>query len=169
MITRTNLLGTAGASFSNCERYRYLLWRVWRLPTSHWLNMVMLNPSTADAWQNDPTVTRCERRAREAGFDGLYVTNIFGWRATNPYDLYKLDDPVGPENDLTLVETAALSQLVVCAWGNHGQLRGRSAKVQELLTGIPLTALRVSKLTGEPYHPLYLSYDLQPAPFGGKS
>jgi len=153
-----------GALFSDCERYRYLLWRRWGADslTAKWCNFIMLNPSTADEMRNDPTVARCEKRARDWGFDGLYVTNIFAWRSTNPYDLRRVDDPIGPENNTCIIETAALSKLVVCAWGNHGKLGNRSDAIRLLLAAIPTHALKMSENTGEPYHPLYLSYSLKP-------
>ena len=131
------------------------------------INFVMLNPSTADEVANDPTVERCERRARMWNYGGLIVTNIFAWRSTDPGELRRIDDPVGPDNDQALVESAHRAQLVVCAWGNHGSHRGRSAEVRALLArhGIACHALRVSEKTGEPWHPLYLGYDIQPQPW----
>ena len=79
MITRSHTKGDAPsiAVFSECERYRYALTRVWG-PKDLRVNFVMLNPSTATEVQNDPTVERCERRARTLGFGGFRVTNILG-------------------------------------------------------------------------------------------
>ena len=164
VIDRRNLTNTAGAWFSSCERYRYLLWRRWGAGPA--CNFVMLNPSTADEVENDPTVERCERRAREWRYAGLYVTNIFAWRSTDPAYLKAALDPVGPENDTVLIDTAKASKLVICAWGSHGKLVGRSKIVRAILSGIPLQALRISPKTGEPWHPLYLPYSLKPIPFG---
>lgn len=105
-----------GAVFSPCEQYRYKLWRIWdkSIPP---MVFVMLNPSTADELQNDPTVERCERRARSMGFGGLRVANIFAWRDTDPTALYALNDPVGPDNDAAIQESVLGAGLVVCAWG----------------------------------------------------
>ena len=85
MITRTHLKGDADsvAVYSPCERYRYLLTRVWDGAGPRAL-FVMLNPSTATEFQNDPTVERCERRARALGFGAFRVANIFAFRATDP-------------------------------------------------------------------------------------
>lgn len=90
-----SLFEQSGAAFSPCRRYRYRLWRTWgdAAPAV----FVMLNPSTADEIENDPTVERCERRARAMGFGGLRVANIFSLRSTDPTALYTSDDPVGPE------------------------------------------------------------------------
>jgi hypothetical protein len=167
VIVRQNLSGTAGAHFSDCERYRYLLWRVWRKRNSiRWLNMLMLNGSKATHEVSDPTVDRQVRRAQLLGFDGLYVTNIFAWMSTDPKALYTLPDPVGPDNDRYLLETATKSAMVICGWGNHGVLHGRGKAVYRFLSasGISLLALRVSS-GGEPWHPLYLPYNLQPTQY----
>ena len=168
MIVRENLLRTAGAHFSDDWRYRYLLWRRWGgdHQTCRWLNLLMLNPSKATEEVNDPTVTRQMTRAQMLGYDGLYVTNIFALRSTDPSLLYKAEDPIGSENDKYIRQTAVASAMVICAWGGtHGGLNGRSMRVRELLRGIPLHALKIGK-TGDPAHPLYQKYDLQPKPWG---
>jgi hypothetical protein len=97
MITRTHQKGDAAsvAVYSDCERYRYSLTRVWDADGSRAL-FIMLNPSTATEVQNDPTVERCERRARALGFGAFRVLNIFAWRATDPRDMRAAADPVGP-------------------------------------------------------------------------
>jgi hypothetical protein len=75
------------------------------------------------------------------------------------------DDPVGPDNDSVILETAKLSSMVICGWGNHGMLNRRSDAMRDLLSEIPLFALKVSRTTGEPWHPLYISYDQEPFPY----
>jgi ribonuclease HI len=163
-----------GAVFSPDRLYRYSLWRIWGAQRSiesdgHYtprlVNFLMLNPSTADEVVNDATVERCERRARSWGYDGLIVTNIFAYRATDPEVLKTVSDPVGPENDLAIRFHAGDSALVVAAWGNHGELLDRSKAVKELLSDVTLYCLKVSK-TGEPAHPLYLPYKLEPKLYG---
>lgn len=155
------LLNDRGAEFSDCETYRYRLWRTWdsRKPP---LVFCMLNPSTADAEQDDPTVARCSERARRLGYGGLEVVNLFALRSTDPKALYGHADPVGPKNDSAILSAAERGN-VVCAWGNHGKLQGRDKAVLALLraAGLPALALKVSK-DGHPSHPLYLSYDLEP-------
>ena len=107
MITRTHTKGDAPSTavYSDCERYRYSLTRVWDHQADKVL-FVMLNPSTATEVQNDPTVERCERRARTLGFGGFRVTNIFAWRDTDPRNMKAAADPIGPHNDATLAELA---------------------------------------------------------------
>lgn len=124
---------------------------------------VMLNPSKATEVQNDPTVERCERRARALGFGAFQVTNIFAWCDTDPFAMRKAVDPVGPANDATLLEGARWADQIIAAWGTHGAHMGRGAQAEVLLrdTGKPLYALGLSK-HGHPKHPLYISYTQQP-------
>jgi hypothetical protein len=152
-----------GAVFSPCRTYRYLLTRTWD-KGSGIVNFIMLNPSTADAQVDDPTIRRCISFARAWGFNSLTVTNLFAFRATDPDELKTAPDPVGPRNDETIVEQAGLSERVVCAWGTHGSLKGRAWHVRQLLarqprllsTGVPLWILGLTQ-EGHPRHPLYLS------------
>jgi hypothetical protein len=150
------------ANFSLCRKYRYTLWRVW--DEAPLLNFLCLNPSTADELVNDPTVERCERRARMWGYGGLIVTNIFALRSTDPKALYDCDDPIGPDNDKAILECAKQAGMVICAWGNHGKLHQRGQKVKQMLVdnGIDLHCLKLSATTGQPWHPLYTSYAVKP-------
>jgi hypothetical protein len=164
MITREHLKDDAAsvAVYSDCENYRYSLTRVWDEKGRRVL-FVMLNPSTATEVQNDPTVERCERRARALGFGAFRVCNIFAWRATDPKNMRAQGDPVGPENDATILAGCDWADEIVCAWGTHGAHRSRGPKVERLMraTGLPLTHLGLSK-AGHPKHPLYIAYAVQP-------
>ncbi|MEE4118621.1 MAG: DUF1643 domain-containing protein [Paracoccaceae bacterium] len=164
MITRQALKGDAPstATYSDCERYRYTLTREWA-PERGRLLCVMLNPSTATEAQNDPTVERCERRARALGYGAFRVCNIFAWRATDPRVLRTLRDPVGPENDAAILDGATWADAALCAWGSHGAHLGRGPEVERLLraTGKPLCHLGLTK-QGHPRHPLYVAYARQP-------
>jgi hypothetical protein len=152
---------TRSARFSADRRYRYELAITWGDP-EHVANFLMLNPSTADEYQNDPTVERCERRARKMGYDGLVVTNLFAFRATDPKDMLTAPEPIGPENDEAILAAAGRAALIVCAWGKDREHRGRASEVVRLLAGRTLHALKVSESTGQPWHPLYLGYQLVP-------
>lgn len=154
-----------GATFSegDGQLYRYLLWRVWddSLPL---LIFIMLNPSTADVDNNDPTVERCERRARREGFGGVFVLNLFAFRATDPKDMKAVEDPVGRMNDYfirsMMVKAKAQGHRIIVAWGIHGRYRDRAREVaahaKEL--GVELYALGLTDRY-EPRHPLYLKND----------
>jgi hypothetical protein len=152
----------AGAVFSGCRRWRYLLWRCWE-SSGPVANFLMLNPSTADEFKLDPSCTRARNYAERWGFGAIVITNIFGWRATDPEEMKSAKDPVGRGNDRAIVRAAKEAQLVVCAWGNHGEHLGRGHEVRRMLGlhGVPLHVLRVNA-SGHPAHPLYLPATLKP-------
>lgn len=164
LITRSHVKGDAPsvAVYSPCERYRYLLTREWEPDRGRAL-FIMLNPSTATEVQNDPTVERCERRARALGFGAFRVCNIFAFRATDPRVMRAAPDPVGPANDAAILDSLPWADRVICAWGTHGAHLGRGAQVEALLrsAGVPLFHLGLSK-EGHPKHPLYIGYAVQP-------
>lgn len=123
----------------------------------------MLNPSKATEVQNDPTVERCERRARALGFGAFQVTNIFAWRETDPSKMRKVADPVGPQNDATILEAAIWTDQVIAAWGTHGIHLDRGAQTEALLrkSDKSLFSLGLTK-HGHPKHPLYVRYSQEP-------
>ncbi|TRW96069.1 DUF1643 domain-containing protein [Paracoccus sp. M683] len=126
---------------------------------------VMLNPSTATEVQNDPTIERCERRARALGFSGLGVVNLFAFRATRPADLKRAADPIGPLNDAAIRTAARRADQILCAWGVHGQHLCRDARVRAILRGQDRPMLHLGLTNaGAPRHPLYVPYarPLQP-------
>ncbi|MCZ8334452.1 MAG: DUF1643 domain-containing protein [Rhodobacteraceae bacterium] len=172
MITRHHQKGDAASTavYSPCESYRYLLTRVWN-PAGPKALFVMLNPSTATEFQNDPTVERCERRARALGFGSFRVTNIFAFRATDPRVMRAEPDPIGPANDAAIQDSASdWADRILCAWGTHGAHLNRGPQVEALLraTQRPLFTLGLSK-DGHPKHPLYIGYDQQPEPWPQRS
>ena len=141
-----------------------LLWRRWA--DGPILNVVALNPSTADRDKNDPTCERLERRARSWDFGTLIVTNIFAWRSTNPKVLRQVADPIGPENDRWIMEWARRSDMVLLAYGTNGRYRQRGDIVRRMLTdlGIELWCLGWTD-EGFPAHPLYLPMTIRPQLF----
>lgn len=148
----------SSAVYSECDRYRYALSRVWDADGRR-LVFVMLNPSKATELANDPTVERCERRARRLGYGAMRVCNIFAWRETEPTLLKKARSPNGTDNDAQLREAAGWGDDILCAWGVHGAHLGRGDKVAQLLAEFdaPLLCLGQTK-DGHPRHPLYVSY-----------
>ena len=122
----------------------------------------MLNPSTADEVQLDPTCARARGYAERWGYGSLVVTNLFAYRETSPELMKAARDPVGRGNDAAILRAARQSAIVVCAWGNHGGFLGRSSAVLKILGAkkILLHALRINA-GGEPAHPLYLPGELE--------
>jgi hypothetical protein len=164
MIRRTHLKGDAEsvAIYSDCEAYRYELTRVWDAAGRKAL-FVMLNPSTATEVQNDPTVERCERRARALGFGAFRVCNIFALRQTDPKVMRAHPEPIGPANDAAILDGCAWADTIVCAWGTHGDHLDRGRHVETLMrgTGAPLHTLGLTR-QGHPRHPLYIGYAARP-------
>lgn len=162
MIERESktLFTSSKAIYSDCEAYRYLLTRIWdqSLPS---ITFLMLNPSTATEVVNDPTIERCERRARNWNYGTLHILNLFALRSTDPKKLYSHPDPIGPDNNSTIGTIVPASKITICAWGTHGKLLNRAEEVRAMLASTPLHYLALSK-DGFPMHPLYLSYALKP-------
>lgn len=151
-------------------RYRYHLARHWGQAPGPVVLWVMLNPSTADDEQDDPTIRRCIGFSRGWGFHGLRVVNLFALRATDPRALADSLDPVGMENDIAI--TAAVRDgntlRVIAAWGAHRFARDRALEVKHLLWREAARHLSctVSHLgltrSGAPRHPLYVPASQQP-------
>lgn len=152
----------SAAIYSKDEIYRYALRRRWKESAGR-VAFVMLNPSTATELQNDPTVARCQKRAIQMGYGAVEVVNIFALRSTDPKNLYKHPDPVGKWNDEIIMDAVEHSRMIVCAWGSHGNLRGRGKEVLQMILAAKreIHVLRVND-DGQPGHPLYLGYDCIP-------
>ena len=158
MITRRHRAGEtrSAAVYSDCLSYRYALTRVWG--DGPRLVFVMLNPSTATERANDPTIARCEGRARRLGYGAVRIANLFAWRATRPADLRRAADPAGPDNARALRRAALWADHVVCAWGVHGGAGAAPGLAVLRDTGRPLFHLGLTA-GGHPRHPLYVPND----------
>src|SRR5262249_17955300 len=131
---------------------------------------VLLNPSTADAERDDPTIRKCVGFTRLLGCGSLQVVNLFAYRATNPKDLKRATDPVGPENEefvRRILEGA--SGPVICGRGVHGSYRDQDLTVLAWLAeaGIPARVYAVTK-GGHPQHPLFVPYSAELMPLPGR-
>ncbi len=149
------------ARLSPCRRYRFALWRTWDASLPR-VMFIGLNPSTADETADDPTLVRCKNFARDWGFGGVCMANLFALRASDPRQLQYADDPVGRGNDRWLRRLYGEAGLVVAAWGNGGALLDRAAAVTAFLG--PLHCLQRNR-SGQPAHPLYQRATAQPVPF----
>ncbi len=148
------------ARFSRCRRYRYSLERRWKSGSGKVL-FIGLNPSTADHHQDDPTIRRCVRFARDWGFAAMEVVNLFAYRATYPADLKAAADPVGPANDRWINRCHQQADLTVACWGNDGAFLDRASKIRQKLDD--LHCLQMNR-SAEPAHPLYMRAELRPRP-----
>lgn len=159
------------AIISDCGMYRYRLGREWDTLTGAGTVMwVMLNPSTADAENNDPTIRRCIAFSKAWGYAGLMVGNLYAYRTPSPealWDAAENLDIVGADNNDHLCKMAEPSyvSLIVCAWGDHADPK-RASQVVSMLRGFGKTVCLGQCKSGQPKHPLYLSGQLQPQPFG---
>ena len=167
-----SLLPRGSAIFSECGRYRYRLTRQLGIQAPL-CTFVMLNPSTATAEQDDPTIRRCIGFARAMGCGRLVVANIFAWRATKPADMRAAADPVGPENDAHIEqiarETAETGGKLICAWGTHGAFHDRDRDVMAILATLPIEPMSLGETKENfPRHPLYLPRDWRPLPYRGR-
>lgn len=150
------------ALISDCGRYRYWLTRRWADGVLQpW---IMLNPSTADAEQDDQTIRRCMHFAKRDGHAGIRIVNLYAFRASKPGAMFAAMDPVGPENDkwtdTQLAEAAIDGVPVVCGWGAHFEARPRALRlvIRAKFLGARLVCLGKSR-DGQPSHPLYLRND----------
>lgn len=146
---------TRMAELSECGRYRWWLRRSWKHGgDGRVVCFVMLNPSTADAMIDDPTIRRCMGFARRWGYSAVSVRNLFALRATDPKELLTADDPVGGRRGNIQLRLAATAHTTVVAWGAKVPF-GRDRVALEMFGNQPLWCLGTTKL-GHPRHPLYV-------------
>lgn len=147
------------AEISLCGNYRYSLERIWDAyqGTIKW---ILLNPSTADAYQDDATIRRLISFTKTFGFNGMYVYNLFAYRSKNPKELLKVKNPIGDKNNSKFrylnKNGNHCDSIIIIAWGNHGKIFNRDKKVLQMLKDQKLYCLGITK-QGQPKHPLYLS------------
>jgi hypothetical protein len=155
--------------FSPCRRYRYVLHYGCQKPDPAKLVMFIgLNPSTADETGLDATLRRVRRFAFDWGYNSFIILNLFGYRTIDPRELKKITDPVGPENDYWIEESAPKAELIVVAWGTLGSFCDRAETVSGRLSTRKLCCVGVTR-DGSPRHPLYVRSDAQPMPWHGVS
>lgn len=155
-----DLLTKSSAIISECGLYRYQLTRTWDIGKP--AVFVMLNPSTADANEDDATIRRCIGFAKKWNCGGLIVVNLFAFRATKPVELLSAADPEGPDNLKHVFNATQDSQFIVCAWGAYNSLNGQDKKIVacigRTINNPHLMCLGTTK-AGHPRHPLYLPKD----------
>jgi hypothetical protein len=146
--------------------YRYTLKREW-LGAGGMVNWIMLNPSTADDFFDDPTIRKCIGFSKRWSFSSMEVTNLFAMRATDPTELLRVSpaSAIGPDNDASILTTARRASMICAAWGNHGGIYRRGQEVLEVLRNVNHVAcIGVTKL-GMPVHPGRVGYTNAPVPY----
>ena len=149
------------AILSEDRKYRYVLSRIWD-ESKPLVVIIGLNPSTADEKDDDNTIKKCINFSKNWGYGGLYMLNLFAFRATAPSDMFNASSPIGEENSKYIEKYSKLSDKVICSWSNNGNFKNRSKEV--LLNIENKFYLKLNK-TGEPAHPLYLNKNLIPIKF----
>ncbi len=159
-------LGTAPTSavISDCGQYRYQLGRQWhdRKPL---IGFVMLNPSTADAEADDPTIRKCLAFARAMDGGGILVGNLFALRSTDPDELLTHPGPIGPENNEHLQIIRQRCPRIIVAWGNHRAVSRNPLRVRIALDLLGDVECLGTTKDGSPRHPLYRSGSMKPIPY----
>ena len=151
----------SGAQCSPCRIYRYALWRRWD-DLARDVMFIGLNPSTADESEDDPTIRRCIRFAKDWGFGGLRMLNAYSFRATDPKNMKAAAEPIGEGNNDAIKLQSKDAGLIVAAWGVHCSPERALAVCNAV--GRPIHCLGKTK-DGYPKHPLYLRSDTKPELF----
>lgn len=146
------------AIFSRCKKYRYILGRSWDADKPSLL-CVLLNPSTADAYRDDPTNKKVMKWAIKNGFGVLTFCNLFAFRSPYPDVMKKAAEPIGPVNDRQIKLQIKLHDVVVAGWGNNGTHLDRDRTVLTFYSG--WKCFKVNTAKGTPMHPLYMRDDSQ--------
>lgn len=157
--------------------YRYRFGRRWQIGGRTAL-FVMLNPSTADDFHDDPTTRSCRRIATAQGYGALEIVNLYALRATDPRELVARsakEDPIGAENNAAIAAAADLADIVIVAWGvipnglrklqRPPHIRFRARAVIAALAPRALFCLGYTLHGRFPRHPLYLPANVGLVPF----
>jgi len=157
-----------GAIISPCGTYRYRLERQCAGEGS--TVIIMVNPSTADATQDDPTIRKLRGFADRYGWGRIIIGNLFAYRSTDVRALATVSDPVGPDNDYRLAEMFLDAERAIFAWGPAGKLpkrlREQWREADRIARAMHLSPMSIGAPAkdGHPCHPLMLPYsrELQP-------
>lgn len=146
-----------GAEFSECGNYRYVLWRQWN-EAAPYIMCIGLNPSTANADEDDPTIRNLIELMKNNGYGGLRMTNLFALISPHPEDLRTSPDPL-KENDAWLLVNSMMCSDICFCWGNFKQAIYRAKKLKDILYIHPLRQIKCfgKNSNGSPKHPLYLN------------
>jgi len=147
----------SGAEFSECKQYRYGLWRKWDIDKPN-IMFIGLNPSTATATMDDPTIRRVKRFAMDWGYGGVYMCNLFAYISPYPEDLKAWADPVAG-NDYWLLHFASMCKDILFAWGSFPEAAERARIVSAMFPKAVCLGLNKNRT---PKHPLYIAANTKP-------
>jgi hypothetical protein len=159
------------AIISDDDKYRYVLTRVWKKSKPQLL-IIGINPSTADASQDDPTIRRLTQFAQANGFGGFLMLNLFAYRASKTHVLrdkihvVSLEHIIGPENDKYLKTNIKKADKVICMWGRYAKLPSinRAMKVYDMIPKDKRFCFGYNN-DDSPTHPLFSPNPLTLRPF----
>lgn len=166
MATNPTSEPRSSAIISECGRYRYRLTREVDPLEPRRVLWMMLNPSTADATNDDPTIRRLKGFSTRWGCGAFTVVNLYALRSPSPQDLWKVSDPVGPDNDAWIAGECAKVDTVVAAWGAHGK-SDRVSRVLSLIRRCRDVMCLGMTQAGAPKHPLYLPNETELVEYRG--
>ena len=147
------------AIYSPCKNYRYSLSRT-QLKAKKFILFILLNPSTATEFKNDPTIARCQKRSQLLGYEAFTICNLFAFRTKSPKIMKNFSEPIGPENNRIINEILNKASKVICAWGNHGTHLNQADRITKIIknSGTRAYHLGLTK-NNQPMHPLYIKYN----------
>ena len=150
------------AVYSPCKNYRYSLSRAHKTARKSLL-FILLNPSTATEKKNDPTIARCEQRAKLLGYKSFIICNLFAYRTKSPLLMKNYHAPIGSENNQIIEESLGIANQVICAWGNHGTHLNQAETVMKIIETMGKSAYHLGLTKrDQPIHPLYVHYNQKP-------
>ena len=149
----------SGAVFDQHRAYRFVLWRFW--DDAPRVLFIGLNPSTADEYEDDPTLRRCLQFAESWGYGGLYLCNLFSYRSADP-KLLPAAEAIHPANIPAINMAWSLSVLHVVAWGDGVEVVENGKSIAENINKLVAPSLCFGLTQkGNPKHPLYLAGEVE--------
>jgi hypothetical protein len=158
-ITKSNQFHDAGAAFSDCRQYRYVLWRIWD-DSKPLIMFIGLNPSNANEDNDDPTIRKVVKFAKDWRYGSVVMCNLFAFVTPYPKVLKECADPLG-DNDNWLIARSHRCKEVIFAWGKFDVLGRDKFAIKQF----PEAKVLMINKDGSPRHPLYVPGNIQPTKF----
>lgn len=143
------------------ESYRYVLRRIWDDQKPN-IMFIALHPTTAHEDHDDALIRKCSAYAKQWGYGGIIIGNLFAYRADSTTELKESDEPVGAYNNACLLDSRKKAEQVIAIWGNDGAFKARADEVKKLLPN--LKCLRITT-KNQPRSIKGLAADITPIPY----